>query len=150
MDVKKLAQMILDVHHTFAHRELGAAERLRNIDLTMATVIARDAIGREWTGRRVSPDVALFEALPIGTYKIDADFSGIVEPLRVANAEVVVQVAEGNITKVILPIAGRPLRFRHARPWLDGDPGSPVLSRIKPPRGGPANERQENHPSTII
>ena len=92
--------------------ELGAAERLRNIDMTMATVIARDMSGREWTGRRVGSDVAVFEALPVGTYRIDADFSALVEPLRVSDQEVVVQVVEGKVAKVTLPVAGRPLRFR--------------------------------------
>ena len=95
--------------------EPGAAERLRNIDLSLVTVIARDMAGREWTGRRVSSNVAIFEALPIGTYKLDADFSAMVEPLRV-NEPVVVEVVEGSVGRVSLPVAGRPLRFRQNNP----------------------------------
>ncbi|HET9441050.1 MAG TPA: hypothetical protein VFO52_12810 [Longimicrobiales bacterium] len=95
--------------------ELGAAERLRNLDVSGVAVIARDALGREWTARRTSNEQAVFEALPVGRYTIDADFSALTEPLRVTN-EVTVEVVEGALAQVKLPIAGRPLRFRQNRP----------------------------------
>jgi hypothetical protein len=94
--------------------ELGAPERARNVDLSAVTVIARDASGREWTGRRIAPEVALFEALPVGSYIIDADFSAMAEPLRV-NGNVRIDVTEGVLARVQLPVAGRPLRFRQNR-----------------------------------
>jgi hypothetical protein len=94
--------------------EPGAAERARNVDLSAVTVIARDASGREWTGRRVASEVALFEALPVGSYTIDADFSAMAEPLRV-NGSIRIDVTEGVLARVQLPVAGRPLRFRQNR-----------------------------------
>ncbi|HEY0673919.1 MAG TPA: NEW3 domain-containing protein [Longimicrobiales bacterium] len=91
--------------------ELGAAERLRNLDVSGVAVIARDAQGREWTARRTSNEQAVFEALPVGRYTIDADFSALAEPLRVTS-EVTVDVVENELAQAKLPVSGRPLRFR--------------------------------------
>ena len=44
MDVKKLAQMILDVHHTFAHRELAI------LDAELLATASDPAFRRAWSG----------------------------------------------------------------------------------------------------
>lgn len=44
MDVKKLAQMILDVHHTFAHRELAT------LDAELLATVSDPAFRRAWSG----------------------------------------------------------------------------------------------------
>jgi hypothetical protein len=92
--------------------QLGATERLRNIDISGLIVVARDAQGREWSARRVRDDLATFDALPVGTYTLDADFTALAEPLRVEGGVVTVQVTEGITAKVVLQLAGRPLRFK--------------------------------------
>lgn len=92
--------------------ELGAAERVRGVNLSGVTVIARDAYGREWTGRRTGEETAVFEALPVGDYTLDADFTRMAEPLRIDGNPVTVQVREGVSATAKLPIAGRRLRFR--------------------------------------
>ena len=94
--------------------ELGAAERLRNLDLSKASIVARDAYGREWLARRTSSEQAVFEALPVGRYTVTADFAALSEPLRVER-EITVEVREGEAAQVSLQVAGRPLRFRTAR-----------------------------------
>jgi hypothetical protein len=91
--------------------ELGAAERLRNLDISEVSVIARDATGREWIARRTSPEQHMFEALPVGTYTVTADFSALSEPLRVEQ-ERTIEVRQGELAQARLMIAGRPLRFR--------------------------------------
>ena len=92
--------------------ELGAAERLRNLDISNVAVLARDAYGREWRARRTGNEQALFEALPVGRYTVTADFAALGEPLRVPE-DVTVEVKEGELAEVKLQIAGRPLRFRN-------------------------------------
>ena len=44
MDPKKLAKMILDVHHTFAHRELAI------LDADLLATTSDPALRRAWTG----------------------------------------------------------------------------------------------------
>ena len=44
MDTKKLAQMILDVHHTFAHRELAI------LDAELLATVSDPAFRRAWSG----------------------------------------------------------------------------------------------------
>ena len=44
MDPKKLAKIILDVHHTFAHRELAA------LDAELLATTSDPAFRRAWTG----------------------------------------------------------------------------------------------------
>ncbi|HEX6557831.1 MAG TPA: hypothetical protein VF021_00170, partial [Longimicrobiales bacterium] len=90
----------------------GAAESLRNIDLTAAMVVARDSQGRDWTARRTSPTDAVFEALPVGTYEIQVDFSGMAEPLRIEGPAPRITVSREAATRIVVPVSGRPLRFR--------------------------------------
>jgi hypothetical protein len=52
-----------------------------NVDLTGIRVTARDSIGREWIGRMVGAGLAMFDALPGGTYRLDFDLSSLTEPL---------------------------------------------------------------------
>ena len=90
----------------------GIAERMRMLDLTMIAVTARDAQGRTWVARRTSPEVAVFEALPAGNYEIGIDASALAEPMRVDGTPPRVNVTRETMTRITLPIAGRPLRFK--------------------------------------
>ncbi len=90
--------------------QLGAAERARGVDISRVGVVARDLYGREWRARRISDSQAVFEALPVGRYTIDADFTALPEPLRVER-EIMIDVDEGTTSEIVLPLAGRPLRF---------------------------------------
>lgn len=91
---------------------LGAAERLRGVNLTNAVVIARDSAGREWAARRPGPESAVFEALPVGIYTIDVNFDAVREPLRVDGAAPIINVTNQSHVRITVPVAGRPLRFR--------------------------------------
>lgn len=90
--------------------ELGAPERARNVDISRATVIARDATGREWIARRNGPESAVFDALPAGTYTLDFNFDASGEPLRTDRTYTV--TLGGSTETVTVRVQGRPLRFR--------------------------------------
>lgn len=79
------------------------------VDLTTAIVFARDRQGREWEARRPAPDIAVFDALPIGDYQIVFDGSQLSLPLRAAESPTV-QV-RGQSQHITLPLSGRPIRF---------------------------------------
>jgi hypothetical protein len=83
--------------------------RLPQVNLAATIVFARDRQGREWEARRPAPDVAIFDALPIGDYSIVVDGSQLTEPLRAAE-QPLVQV-RGRAQHITLPLVGRPIRF---------------------------------------
>jgi hypothetical protein len=81
------------------------------IDLSKAHVIARDIAGREWTARMTGPTTATFEALPVGTYKLEFDLSELSEPL-VARAPVPSLVVSGKESRSItVTLDPRPIRM---------------------------------------
>lgn len=90
----------------------GAAERLRNINLTNVVVMARDEFGRSWTARRTSRETAVFEALPVGSYEIDLDFAALGEPLRIDGPTPRVTVTRETSARIVVSVSGRPLRFK--------------------------------------
>lgn len=90
----------------------GAAERLRNVNLTNVVVMARDEFGRSWIARRTSSETAVFEALPVGSYEIDLDFAALAEPLRIDGPTPRVAVTRETSTRIVIAVAGRPLRFK--------------------------------------
>jgi hypothetical protein len=94
---------------------LGPTEQLRNIDLSSVMVLARDESGRAWVARRTTADGAVFEALPAGSYEIELDFTALTEPLRIDGVAPRVIVTRATVTRVIIPIAGRPLRFSNGQ-----------------------------------
>jgi hypothetical protein len=89
----------------------GAAERLRNIDLTNVVVMARDQLGRSWIARRTSAETAIFEALPVGSYELNLDFTALGEPLRIDGPTPRLTVTGETTAPIVVPISGRPLRF---------------------------------------
>jgi hypothetical protein len=50
-------------------------------DLSAIRVSVRDTAAKEWVGRMTAPMMATFDALPLGTYTITLDLSGLAEPL---------------------------------------------------------------------
>jgi hypothetical protein len=81
------------------------------VDLTKAHVIARDSAGREWAALMTGPTTATFQALPIGTYKLDFDLSELSEPL-VPRGPVPMLVVSGKDSKSIaITLDPRPIRM---------------------------------------
>jgi hypothetical protein len=97
--------------------------RMPTADLTRVSVFARDAQGREWLARRTTHDTAIFDALPIGEYTLDFDFSALAEPLRLReNASF--RVSSRSVQQISVPLFGRPLRFFQPQsPSGSRDPG---------------------------
>ena len=81
------------------------------IDLSKAHVIARDGAGREWGARMTGPTTATFEALPVGTYRLEFDLSELSEPL-VARTPVPLLVVSGKESRSItVTLDPRPIRM---------------------------------------
>lgn len=81
------------------------------VDLSRAHVIARDGAGREWSARMTGPTTATFEALPVGTYKLEFDLSELSEPL-VPRAPVPLLMVSGKESKSItVTLDPRPIRM---------------------------------------
>ena len=81
------------------------------VDLSKAHVIARDGAGREWGARMTGPTTATFEALPVGTYKLEFDLSELSEPL-VPRAPVPLLVVSGKESQSIaVTLDPRPIRL---------------------------------------
>lgn len=90
----------------------GLAERVRKVDLSQLVVTARDDAGRIFVARRTASDIAVFEALPVGSYEIGIDASGMAEPLRIDGTPPRINVTRESVKTITLPLAGRPLRFK--------------------------------------
>jgi hypothetical protein len=100
---------------TSAQVELLVAPRsgiaAMQVDLSKAQVIARDATGREWVAIMTGPTTATFQSLPVGTYKLEFDFSELTEPL-VARAPVPQLIVSGKDSKSItVTLDPRPIRM---------------------------------------
>ena len=85
-----------------------------DVDLSRIRVIATDSTGREWSARMSGPRIASFEGLPVGTYKLEIDFSELSEPLvpRTMLPPLLVTPLEASVLTVILD--PRPLRMWQA------------------------------------
>ena len=100
------------------------------VDLSKAHVIARDSAGREWGAKMSGPTTATFEALPVGTYKLEFDLSELTEPL-VPRGPLPPLVVSGNESRSItVTLDPRPIRM-----WTP--PGSQA-----PRLNAPASEPQ--------
>jgi hypothetical protein len=100
---------------TSAEVELVVAQRSGisavQVDLSKAHVIARDNAGREWAAKMTGPTTATFEALPVGTYKLEFDLSELSEPL-VARAPVPLLIVSGKESRsVTVTLDPRPIRM---------------------------------------
>lgn len=81
------------------------------VDLDKTRVIARDQAGREWSARMTGPSTATFDALPVGTYTLEFDLSGLSEPL-VARGPVPALVVDGKESRSVKIILDpRPIRM---------------------------------------
>jgi hypothetical protein len=81
------------------------------VDLQKALVIARDAVGREWSARMTGPSTATFDALPVGVYTLDFDLTHLTEPL-VPRGEVPSLVIDGKeFTSLTITLDPRPIRM---------------------------------------
>jgi hypothetical protein len=86
------------------------AGRIPEVDLSQVAVFARDSRGRDWQARRSSSDMAVFDALPLGHYDIEFDFSALTEPLRVREKQSFDVTGRTSVSMTV-PLFGRPLRF---------------------------------------
>lgn len=81
------------------------------VDLGKAHIIARDSSGREWAATMTGPTTATFQSLPVGTYTLQFDLSGLSEPLT-PRAPVPMLVVNGKDSKSItVTLDPRPIRM---------------------------------------
>jgi hypothetical protein len=81
------------------------------VDLSKAHVIARDSAGGEWEAIMTGPTTATFQALPVGTYKLEFDLSELSEPL-VPRGPVPLLIVTGKDSKSItVTLDPRPIRM---------------------------------------
>lgn len=92
--------------------QLGLAERMRNLDISQLAITARDDAGRVWFARRTDRELAVFEALPVGIYELGVDAALLAEPLRIDGTPKILRLTREPVTRVTLPLIGRPLRFK--------------------------------------
>ena len=79
--------------------------------LEKARVLARDPSGREWSARMTGPSTATFDALPVGTYTLSFDLSGLSEPL-VPRGPVAALVVDGKDSRSVrITLDPRPIRM---------------------------------------
>ncbi len=104
-----VAVSAVEVHVTVAE---GDSARVSNADVESVDVVARDESGRAWVARRASRELAVFDALPPGTYSLDVDLSGATEPLRLDGAVPSVHVVAGRpVAPIRIVLRARALRF---------------------------------------
>jgi alpha-galactosidase-like protein len=86
--------------------------RLPRVDLTGVGVQAVDTAGNVWTARADSGGRARFYALPPGHYRLQADFSGLREPVRLQGPAPSFIVAPGRAVPLLtIPVYPRPIRI---------------------------------------
>jgi len=87
--------------------EISAVE----VDLDKTRVIARDQAGREWSARMTGPSTATFDALPVGTYTLEFDLSGLSEPLAVRGPVPALVVDGKDPRSLKITLDPRPIRM---------------------------------------
>lgn len=130
---------------TSAEIELTVAPRSGiaavQVDLSKAHIIARDSAGREWAAIMTGPTTATFQALPVGTYKLDFDLSELTEPL-IARGPVPPLVVTGKDSKSItVTLDPRPIRM-----WTPPANKSGAQRDSSPPAGAPTPSTTETRP----
>jgi len=109
------------------------------VDLSKAHVIARDGAGREWGARMTGPTTATFEALPVGTYKLEFDLSELSEPL-VPRAPIPLLVVSGKESKSItVTLDPRPIRM-----WKNSGPSGSGTQKNSAPQSDPGSKSGVN------
>jgi len=90
------------------------------VDLSKAHIIARDSVGAEWAAIMTGPTTATFQALPVGTYKLEFDLSELSEPL-VPRGPVPLLIVTGKDSKSItITLDPRPIRMWNGSPGRSG------------------------------
>jgi hypothetical protein len=122
---------------TTAEVELVVASRSGisavQVDLSKAHVIARDSAGGEWMAMMTGPTTATFQALPVGTYKLDFDLSELSEPL-VPRGPVPLLIVTGKDSKSItVTLDPRPIRMWNGSGTRSGAQKNDTPSSIKTP-----------------
>ena len=100
-----------EIHFVVAARS-GIAKV--KVDLGGIRATATDTAGRKWTARMTGPNVATFEALPIGTYNVELDLSAIGEPLIARGTLPSLEVSSSASTFITVVLDPRPLRIWRA------------------------------------
>ena len=65
--------------------------RLPEMSLEPVVVILRDETGFSWVGRRIGPNLAAFDGVPVGRYALAFNFASLREPLRAEEQTVTVR-----------------------------------------------------------
>jgi hypothetical protein len=81
------------------------------VDLSKAHVIARDSAGGEWVAIMTGPTTATFQALPVGTYKLDFDLSELSEPLVPRGPVPLLSVTGKDSKSITVTLDPRPIRM---------------------------------------
>ncbi|MCE9603151.1 MAG: hypothetical protein K8S21_13180 [Gemmatimonadetes bacterium] len=107
---ERLDLPVLPTGSVLVEMELVADEsgRLPEMSLEPATVILRDETGFEWVGRRIGPDLATFDGVPVGRYALTFNFARLREPLRAEEQDVIVRPHA--TTQVKAPLRARAIR----------------------------------------
>lgn len=83
--------------------------RVPDVSLEPVIVLLRDETGFEWVGRRIGPNLASFDGVPVGRYALTFNFGRVREPLRAD--ETTVSVTPHATTQVKAPLRGRVIRL---------------------------------------
>jgi hypothetical protein len=131
--------------------------RIPSGDLEKVALVARDSTGRAWVARRPSSGIAVFDALPPGTYAVDVDASESTEPIRLDGESPVLRVGVGQSTAPIsIMLRPRPLRFAPSSRLFRRDEGQknqtaePVPGRAKTGAADPRGASSEPAPSSDV
>ncbi len=107
---ERLDLPVLPTGSVLVEMELVADEsgRLPDMSLEPAVVMLRDETGFEWVGRRVGPNLASFDGVPVGRYTLTFNFARVREPLRAEDQTVTVR--PHTTTQVRAPLRARVIR----------------------------------------
>jgi hypothetical protein len=111
------------------------------VDLSKAHLIARDSAGGEWAAIMTGPTTATFQALPVGTYKLEFDLSELSEPL-VPRGPIPLLIVTGKDSKSItVTLDPRPIRMWNGSGTRGGAQKNDTPSAEKTPPASP----NQNH-----
>ena len=109
--IERLDLPVLPTGSVLVEMELVADEsgRLPDLSLEPAVVMLRDETGFEWVGRRIGPNLASFDGVPVGHYALTFNFARVREPLRAEDQTVTVRPHA--TTQVRAPLRTRVIRL---------------------------------------
>jgi hypothetical protein len=117
------------------------------VDLSKAHIVARDSVGGEWAAIMSGPTTATFQALPMGTYKLEFDLSDLSEPL-VPRGPIPLLIVTGKDSKSItITLDPRPIRMwngsagRSGAQKNDSPPVNKTPVTIPPKNDSPSGDK---------